>query len=117
MFDHDYKFTSFAGLVLFQRLFAVLGLRSRRRACFAHPGRRRVFGLERVFLQLVTHVLMGFRRLRDRDDYADDPLVCRVLGVSRLPDVATITRTVSLPFSRFIGLRQDQDRPRPEQIH
>jgi hypothetical protein len=39
--------------------------------------------------------LMGFRRLRDRDDYADDPLVCRVLGVSKLPDVATITRTLA----------------------
>lgn len=95
VFDHDHKLTSFAGLVLFQQLFAVLGLGSRLRACFAHLGRRRVFGLARIFLQLVTHVLMGFRRLRDRDDYADDPLVCRVLGVSRLPDVATITRTLA----------------------
>lgn len=95
VFDRDRKLTSFAGLVLFQSLFAAMGLRARLRGCFAHLGRRRVFGLERVFLQLVAHVLMGFRRLRDRDDYADDPLVCRVLGVSRLPDVATITRTLA----------------------
>lgn len=94
-FDRERKLTSFAGLVLFQGLFAALGLRSKLRACFAHLGRQRVFGLERVFLQLVVHVLMGFRRLRDRDDYAEDPIVCRLLGVTRLPDVATITRTLA----------------------
>ncbi|MEX1368996.1 MAG: IS1380 family transposase [Nannocystaceae bacterium] len=94
-FDGDRTLTSFAGLVLFQALFAVVGLRARLRACFEHLDRRRDFGHARVLLQLVVHVLMGFRRLRDRDYYADDPLVCRVLGVSRLPDVATISRTLA----------------------
>ena len=32
-------------------------------------------------------MLLGFRRLRDRDIYADDPLVQRVLRVRRVPDV------------------------------
>jgi len=53
---------------------------------FEYLGHRRDFGHARVLLQLVTHVLMGFKRLRDRDSYADDPLVCRVLGVSRVPE-------------------------------
>jgi hypothetical protein len=37
-------------------------------------------------------VLLGFRSLRERDHYADDPLVARVCGVRRLADVATLSR-------------------------
>ena len=73
-FDGDRALTSFAGLVLFQALFAVVSLRTRLRACFEHLDRRRDFGHARVLLQLVVHVLMGFRRLRDRDYYADSRL-------------------------------------------
>lgn len=39
--------------------------------------------------------ILDFRRLRDRDYCADDPLACRVLNVRRLPDVATIGRTIA----------------------
>jgi hypothetical protein len=37
-------------------------------------------------------LLLGFRRLRERDYYRDDLLVQRVLGLQRLPDVSTWTR-------------------------
>jgi hypothetical protein len=30
---------------------------------------------------LIVHLLLGFRRLRDIDYYADDPIVKRVVGV------------------------------------
>lgn len=43
-------------------------------------------------MQLVLHVLLGFRELRDAAHYQDDPLVQRVLGLKQLPDVATISR-------------------------
>ena len=43
-------------------------------------------------MQLVIHVLLGFRELRDAAHYQDDPLVQRVLGLKHLPDVATISR-------------------------
>ena len=33
--------------------------------------------------------------MRDRDYYADDPLVCGLLGVHKLPDVSTISRTLA----------------------
>ena len=46
------------------------------------------------FLQLVVHILLGYRELRDTDYYRDDPLVMRVLGLKRLPDVATISRAL-----------------------
>lgn len=40
-------------------------------------------------------MLLGFRRLRDVDYYRDDPLALRLLGLRRLPDVATISRTLA----------------------
>jgi len=101
-YDDKKRLTSFAGLVLFFALFRTLDLSARLRRCFAHLGRARVFGTARVMLQLIVHVVLGFRRLRDRDYYADDPLVCRLLGVTRLPDVATISRTLVAADGRAV---------------
>ena len=47
-----------------------------------------------MFFQLILHLLLGFRELRDSQHYEDDPLVKRILGLNRLPDVATISRTL-----------------------
>lgn len=104
----DHRLTSFSGLVLFIALFKRLDLVARLRRCFASIDSGRVYGLARVVLQLVIHVLLGFRRLRDRDYYADDPLIARALGVSKIPDVSTITRTLAQAgakeISRFASL-------------
>ena len=43
-------------------------------------------------MQLVVHILLGYRELRDAAHYQDDPLVQRVLGLKQLPDAATISR-------------------------
>lgn len=91
----EHRMTSFSGLVLFQLLFKRLGLKARLRDAFGGQDRQRSFGLVVVSMQLVIQVLLGFRRLRDRDYFADDPMVCRLLGVSRLPDVATVSRTLA----------------------
>lgn len=101
-YDDGKRLTSFSGLVLFQALFQALDLTKRLRKCFSHARDTRVFGLARVVLQLVVHVILGFRRLRDRDYYADDPLVCRVLRVTKLPDVATISRTLAMADARSV---------------
>jgi hypothetical protein len=50
------------------------------------------YGLHVLFLQLVVHLLAGFRRLRERDYYADDPLLPSVVGVRQLADTSTLTR-------------------------
>lgn len=102
-YDDAKRLTSFAGLVLFFALFRALDLQARLRKCFAHLGSGRVFGPARVLLQLIVHVVLGFRQLRDRDYYAEDPLVCRMLGVTRLPDVATISRTLAAADARAVG--------------
>lgn len=88
----DQALTSFSGLVLFQRLFAILQLTARLRACFRHLASGKVFGPATLFHQLIVHLLLGFRQLRDCRAYRDDPLVQRVLGLHRLPDVSTLSR-------------------------
>jgi hypothetical protein len=84
--------TSFSGLVVFQQFFALLGLKARLACCFAHQSAGKVFARPILFLQLVLHLLLGYRELRDSRYYRDDPLVKRVLGLRRLPDVATLSR-------------------------
>lgn len=84
--------TSFAGLVLFQKCFASIDLKSRLRRCFEPVRPGKVFHPATVFLQLIVHLLLGFRELQDRRYYRDDPLVQRLRGLKRLPDVATVSR-------------------------
>ncbi len=88
----DQTLTSFAGLVVFQKFFTAINLKSHISACFRHLNPAKVFDRSTVFLQLVVHLLLGFRELRDCRYYRDDPLVKRVLGLKRLPDVATLSR-------------------------
>jgi hypothetical protein len=84
--------TSYAGLVLFLQFFATLGLKARLRQCFRHMAPGKIFSRSTMFLQLVVHLLLGFRSLRDCRAYRDDPMVQRLLGLTRLPDVATLSR-------------------------
>ena len=75
--------------------------------CFQHLNGCRIFGAHRIVLWLIVHLLLGFRRLRDVDYYRDDPLVQRLLGLRRLPDVATISRTLkSMDHTSVQRLRQ-----------
>ena len=89
------RLTSFGGLVIYQALFGRLKLRQKLKACFAHRPTKRLFQPHVVVLGLIVQILIGFRCLRDRDYYADDPLVCGLLGVKKLPDVSTISRTLA----------------------
>lgn len=87
--------TSFAGLVVFQKLFAALRLRARLRACFRRSTVTPMFGPARIMLVLIVHCLLGYRCLRELRFYRDDPMVGRLVGLKRLPDVATISRTLA----------------------
>jgi hypothetical protein len=88
----NHALTSFAGLVVFQRFFATLNLKARLRGCFRHLADGKVFGPATVFLQMIVHILLGFRELRQSRAYHDDPMVQHLLGLKRLPDVATLSR-------------------------
>jgi hypothetical protein len=91
----DQKLTSFSGLLIFQMLFMKLALKARLKKCFSHLRISPIFGRHLVVLLLIVHLLLGFRRLREIDYYRDDPLVLRLLGLRKLPDVSTISRTLS----------------------
>jgi hypothetical protein len=91
----DQTLTSFAGLIVFQPLLSRLELKKRLRACFVHLSAGSIFGHHFIVLLLVVHLMLGFRKLRDVDYYKDDPLVKRILGLNKLPDVATISRALA----------------------
>ena len=88
----DQRLTSFAGLVVLQRFFQVIALKARLQKCFWQLSQGKIFDRATLFLQLVLHVLLGYRELRDAAHDQHDPLVQRVLGLKQLPDVATLSR-------------------------
>jgi hypothetical protein len=88
----DHRLTSFAGLVVIQKFFQVISFKRRLQQCFRHVSQGKIFDRATLFMQLVIHILLGYRELRDVDHYQDDPLVQRVLGLKQLPDAATISR-------------------------
>jgi len=91
----DQQLTSFSGLLIFQQLFKRINLKQRLNKCFAHLKVSPIFGRHLVVMLLVVHLLLGFRRLREVDYYRDDPIVLRLMGLRKLPDVATISRALS----------------------
>ena len=86
--------TSFAGLVILQKFFAAMHLKKRLQSCFAQLNQGKIFDRATVFLQLVVHLILGYRELQDSRYYRDDPLVQRLLGLKQLPDVATVSRAL-----------------------
>ncbi len=89
------RLTSFAGLVIFQNLFFRLAIKQRLRQCFSHLRQGATYRGHDIVFWLIVHLILGFRKLRDRDYYQDDPIAKRMLGLKRLPDVATVSRTLS----------------------
>jgi len=84
--------SSFSGLVIFHQLFLSLKLSQRIGNCLGQTGKGKIYTHAKLFLQLIIHLLLGYRELRDCQYYCDDPLVQRMLELKRLPDVATLSR-------------------------
>jgi hypothetical protein len=91
------RLTSFAGLVVYQSLFSRIGLKQQLSGCFRHLTVSPIFGHGVILL-----LLMGYRRLQDMRYYQDDPMVRRLLGLERLPDVATVSRTLATLDDRSV---------------
>ena len=62
-----------------------------------------IFGHARIVLLLIVHMLLGYRELRHLRYYQNDPLVCRLLGLKHLPDVATVSRALSTIDNRSVN--------------
>jgi hypothetical protein len=103
----DQRLTSFAGLVVIQRFFQLMQLKTQLQKCFRHLSTGKVFDRATLFMQLIVHLLLGFRELRDAAHYQDDPMVQRLLGLKVLPDVATLSRMLKEADQRSVDkLRQ-----------
>lgn len=96
------RLTSFGGIIVFQALLQKLQLKARLSKCFRHCRKTVAYPMAALMLQLVVSILLGYRRLRDRDLFHDDPLVLRVLGLKCMPDVSTISRRLADVDSRAI---------------
>ena len=120
----DQQLTAFAGTVVVQLLFQRLNLKARLKQCFPAKSAA-IFAPHLIVFWLILHLLLGFRRLRDIDYYRDDPVVRRLLGLRRLPDVATVSRALANmppdPRLRRLGLfhlrscRRDRRRLQPQE--
>ncbi len=91
----EQELTSFGGLVILQALLEELGLRSRLRAAVGHLSSGCGYCASRITLLMIVHLFIGFRRLRDLDYYSTDPLVKRVVGLDRMPNVSTLSRRLT----------------------
>lgn len=87
--------TSYSGLILFQHFFSLVGIKERLWGCFRHLKVSPIYSHHVIMMLLIVHLVIGHRKLRDVDYYRDDEMVKRVLGLKRLPDVATISRSLS----------------------
>ena len=86
--------TSYSGLIVFQHFFSLVRIKDRLWSCFRHLKGKPIYGHHVIMLLLMVHLIIGHRRLRDVDYYRDDEMVKRVLGLKRLPDVSTISRSL-----------------------
>jgi hypothetical protein len=91
----EQQLTSFAGLVVFQKLFETCRLKERLQGACAHLAARHHYGFSTILQCLIVHLLLGYRQLRESAFYRDDPLVKRVLGLKVLPSVPTVSRMLS----------------------
>ncbi len=98
----DQKLTSFSGAVIFQVLFSQLNLKARLKKCFGHLIAWPIYGHHVIVLLLVVHLLLGYRRLRDLDYYRDDPLILRLMGLRKAPDVGTVSRALTQMDSQSV---------------
>jgi hypothetical protein len=85
----------FSGLLIFQVLFRRIQLKERLKKCFTRQKLSPIFGRHLVVLLLISYLSIDFRRLREVYYYCDDPLLLRLLGLRRLPDVSTVSGSLS----------------------
>ena len=95
--------TSYSGLILFQHFFSIIGIKKRLWRCFRHLKANPIYAHHVMLLLLVVHLIVGHRRLRDMDYYRDDEMVKRVLGLKRLPNVSTVSRSLASTDAQCVG--------------
>jgi hypothetical protein len=102
----EQQLTSFAGLIVFQKLFERCRLKERLHQACAHLLPRHYYSFSTILQCLVVHIVLGYRQLRESEFYREDPLVKRVLGLRSLPSVPTVSRMLSEFDEQSVGAQQ-----------
>lgn len=84
--------TSFSGLELFRRYFALISLNNRIRRAFAGHKLSGDYTVVHLIMVFIALWLTGGRRLRHIPFIAEDPLVQRLCGLRTLPSDRTVSR-------------------------
>ena len=84
--------TAFGGIVILQELFGTLHLMDRLKNIFRGRQTGKIYKPQKLFMQLILHLLLGYRSLRDVSCYQNDPLVQRVLGMQCIVNSSTLSR-------------------------
>jgi hypothetical protein len=94
-FEKDSQLTAFAGIQIFVELFRSLQLKERFAKCCSHLDSNTQYPPSAIVLLLVTHIILGFSRLRQVECYRQDPLVARFLGLNVIPSAPTLSRMLA----------------------
>ncbi len=84
------ELTSYSGLELLRRYFALLDLHRRIRRAFQAYGLAGDYGCGRLVLLIIALLVVGARRLEHLRYIAHDPLVGRLCGLARIPSDRTV---------------------------
>ena len=93
--EEQSQLTSFAGIQIYSQLFASFGLKDRMRRCTSHLSATSQYTPGSILFLLITHIILGFSRLRDVNCYKKDPLVKRFLGMNFIPSASTVSRVLA----------------------
>jgi len=103
----SHQLTAFGGIVVLQELFASLHLMGHLKDVFFRRQDGKIYRPQKLFLQLILHLLLGYRSLRDVTCYQNDPLVQRVLGLQEIASPATLSRMLrDVSDGEIRGLRR-----------
>ena len=102
----EQQLTSFAGLVVFQKLFESCRLKARLQEACAHLPSRHYYSFSTILQCLIVQIVLGYRQLRESEFYREDPLVKRVLGLRWLPSVPTVSRMLSEFDDKSVAAQQ-----------
>jgi hypothetical protein len=80
---------------MLQALLRDTRLRSRLASAVRHLPSGSGYCASRIALLMIVHLFIGWKRLRDLDYYRADPLVKRVVGLDRVPNVSTVSRRLT----------------------
>ena len=102
--------TSYSGLILFQHFFSLIGIKERLWELFPPLEGQSDLRPSRGHDAAGRASHHRHRRLRDVDYYRDDAMVKRILGLKRLPDVSTISRSLGSADEPSVGKVRSESR-------